>query len=418
LGEAFAGLFARVDALATALDFVRALVVDQSRKNCWTLGELAGHAGPGRFQHLLRGAKWSAAEAKAALRDYVVAWLGFDDVVLVVDETGDLKKGDKTVGVQRQYTGTAGRIENAQVAVYLAYATADAHALLDGELYLPGSWAQDAGRRAAAGVPEDVGFATKPALAAAMIGRALDGGVKAEWAAGDEVYGADPGLRAMLEERGVGYVLAVRSDWLAQPVGGARAKARDLADAFAGGAWQWMSCGAGAKGPRFYWWSRVEIAPPGGGAGAGAHWLLARWNKKTGERAFYLCHSPSRVRLGVLVRVAGRRWRVEESFQQSKELAGLDQHQVRRWDSYQRWITLVMWAYALVVAVTLTARARDGANCGMVRYTVNEVRRLLTADLPTRPPGHALAWSQWRRRHQWRAQLSHYQHRLGDDMRL
>ena len=176
-----------MDALATALDFVLALVVDQSRKNCWTLGELAGHAAPGRFQHLLRGAKWSAAAARAALRDYVVCSLGFDDVVLVVDETGDVKKGVKTVGVQRQYTGTAGRIENAQVTVYLTYAVSDAHALVDAELYMPKSWTGDPARLAEAGVPGDVAFATKPALATRMIGRALDGGVRAGWVAGDEV---------------------------------------------------------------------------------------------------------------------------------------------------------------------------------------------------------------------------------------
>jgi hypothetical protein len=166
-----------------------------------------------------------------------------------------------------------------------------------------------------------------------------------------------------------------------------------------------------------YWWTRVEAAPPDE-PGTGFHWLLVRWNRKSGEKAYYLCHSPGRVRLGALVRVAGLRWRVEESFQQSKELAGLDQHQVRRWDSFNRWITLAMWAYALVVAVTLTVRARDGTHPGMVRHSVNEVRRLLTAGLPRRPAGHALAWSYWRRRHQWRARQSHYRRRLGGEMRL
>jgi SRSO17 transposase len=417
LRRVFAGLFHRADALAVALDFVLALVVDQARKNCWTLAELAGHAGPGRFQHLLARARWSAADAKAALRDYAAESLGFDDVVLVVDETGDLKKGDKTVGVQRQYTGTAGRIENAQVTVHLAYATADAHMLVDAELYLPKSWAGDPGRRAGAGVPEDVRFSTKPALASAMIGRALDGGVVAAWVAGDEVYGADPALRRMLEERGVGYVLAVRRDWRIEPAGGGQARADQAARALPAGLWQELSAGAGSKGPRLYRWARIEIAAPPGSA-AGWRWLLARRNHKTGEMAFYLCFSPAKARLGTLVRIAGRRWRVEESFQQSKELTGLDQHQVRRWDSHNRWVALVMWAYALLVAVTAAARARDPDHPGMVRHSVNEVRRLLTAGLPTRPPNQVMAWSHWRRRHQHRAQLSHYQHRSGAEIRL
>lgn len=399
-----------MDALAVALDFVLALVVDQQRKNCWTLGELAGHAAPGRFQHLLRGAKWSAAAAKAALRDYVACSLGFDDIVLVVDETGHVKKGDKTVGVQRQYTGTAGRVENAQVTVYLAYAAGDAHALIDAELYLPRSWTEDPARMAEAGVPGDVGFATKPALAAKMIGRALDGQVRAGWVAGDEVYGADPGLRQALVDRRVGYVLAIRRDFQASPAAGIKTKVEDLARGLAAKAWNPMSAGRGCKGPREYLWAWMEIAAPQV-SGRGFHYLLARKHPKSGEMAFYLCFCPIRARLGALARIAGRRWRVEESFQQSKELAGLDQHQVRRWDSYHRWVALVMWAYALLVTIATAARAREPDHPGMVRLSVNETRRLLTARVPAQSINFALAWSAWRRKHQHRAQQAHYRRR-------
>ena len=200
-----AGRFARVEPRRHARDLVLGLVSDLPGKNCWTIAEHAGHATPGGLQHLLARAAWDADGVRDDLRGYVTECLGDEDAVLVVDETGDLKKGTRTVAVQRQYTGTAGRIENAQVAVYLTYATRAGHALIDRALYLPRSWAGDPQRRTAAGVPAEVTFATKPALARQMIIRALDGGAAARWVAGDEVYGADPGLRRELENRRAGY---------------------------------------------------------------------------------------------------------------------------------------------------------------------------------------------------------------------
>jgi SRSO17 transposase len=194
-----AGRFTRVEPRRHARDLVLGLLSDLPGKNCWTIAEHAGHAGPGPLQHLLARAAWDADGVRDDLRGYVTGHLGDEDAVLVVDETGDLKKGTRTAGVQRQYTGTAGRIENTQVAVYLTYATRAGHALIDRALYLPRSWAGDRARRAAAGVPQDAEFATKPALARQMIIGALDGGAAARWVAGDEVYGADPGLRRALE---------------------------------------------------------------------------------------------------------------------------------------------------------------------------------------------------------------------------
>jgi SRSO17 transposase len=178
-------------------------------KNCWTISEHAGDATPDGMQHLLARAVWDVDGVRDDLRGYVTGHLGAEGAVLVVDETGDLKKGTHTVGVQRQYTGTAGRIENAQVAVYLTYATAAGHAFIDRALYLPRRWVDDPARRAAAGVADTVAFATKPALATHLLARAVEAGVGASWVAGDEVYGADPGLRGELERRGVGYVLAI-----------------------------------------------------------------------------------------------------------------------------------------------------------------------------------------------------------------
>ncbi len=196
-----AGRFPRVEPRRRVRGFVLGLLADLPRKNCWAIAEHAGDASPDGMQHLLGRAVWDTDGVRDDLRDYVMEHLGDPHGVLVVDETGDVKKGTATVGTQRQYTGTAGRIENAQVAVYLTYAGQGGHAMIDRELYLPRSWTSDPARCVAAGVPDDVAFATKPALAQTMLARALDAGVPARWVAADEVYGADPELRADLQAR-------------------------------------------------------------------------------------------------------------------------------------------------------------------------------------------------------------------------
>lgn len=194
-----AGRFARVEPRRRARDLVLGLLADLPRKNCWTLAEYAGDSTPHGMQHLLARAVWDADAVRDDVRAHVTEHLGGEDAVLVVDETGDLKKGTATVGVQRQYTGTAGRIENAQVAVFLVYAGKRGHAAIDRELYVPRCWIQDRARCTAAGIPEQTAFATKPALAARMITRALDSGVAARWVAGDEAYGANPAPQAEAE---------------------------------------------------------------------------------------------------------------------------------------------------------------------------------------------------------------------------
>src|SRR5512133_2784563 len=241
-----AGRFGRVEPRRRARAFVLGLLADLPRKNCWTIAEHAGDPTPDGMQHLLARAVWDHDKVRDDVRALVVEHLSDPEAVLVVDETGDLKKGTLTVGVQRQYTGTAGRIENAQVAVYLVYAAAAGHAVIDRELYLPQGWIDDPARLRAAGVPDEVGFATKPALAKAMVCRALDAGVPAAWVAGDQVYSANPQLRAELEARGIGYVLAVACD---HPVraGGASHRADVLLTKVPARAWQQISCGKGAK---------------------------------------------------------------------------------------------------------------------------------------------------------------------------
>ena len=399
-----AGRFARVEPRRRARALILGLLSPLPRKNCWTLAEHAGDGSPDGMQHLLARAVWDADAVRDDLRDYVVEHLADPGAVLVVDETGDLKKGERTVGVQRQYTGTAGRIENAQLAVYLVYASPAGHAAIDRELYVPRSWTQDPKRCAAAGVPDALAFATKPALAARMITRALDAAVPADWVAGDEVYGANTALRDALEARGVGYVLAVACDHRV-PVSIGALRADALAAMLPKRAWQRISAGPGAKGQRYYDWAVTDLA-----AGrSGAHQLLIRRNRRTGQLAFYRCYAPGPVPLRVLVQVAGRRWAVEETFQAAKGLTGLDQHQVRRWTSWYRWVTLAMLAHAFLAVVCALER-RSHCDSELIPLTCNEIQRLFypTAHRPWHRHVTALGWSHWRRRHQARAQASHY----------
>jgi SRSO17 transposase len=407
-----AGRFGRVEPRRRARAFVLGLLADLPRKNCWTIAEHAGDASPDGMQHLLGRAVWDHDGVRDDVRAYVVEHLSDPEAVLVVDETGDLKKGVQSVGVQRQYTGTAGRVENAQVAVYLLYATDAGHAMIDRELYVPRGWIKDPERLQAAGVPDQVGFATKPALASQMLSRALDAGVPAAWVTGDEVYGADPVLRAELEASGLGYVLAVACDHRVLAAGDSY-RADALCRRVPARAWQCVSAGRGAKGHRYYDWAfiRLDHGDPSPGGQAGRRWLLVRSNRKTRELAFYHCWTPRPVSLATLVRVAGRRWTIEERFQTGKGLVGLDQHQVRRWRSWYRWTTLAMLAHAFLVVLAATYRTRHPPPAGLMSLTCNEVQHLF-ATLLARPAGdldHRLRWSLWRRRHQARARTCHYQ---------
>ena len=400
---------ARVEPRRRLRRFVLGMLAGLPRTNCWSLAEHAGEGCPRGMQRLLSSASWDAEAVLGDVRDWVVQHLGEPDAVLVIDETGDVKKGASTVGVQRQYTGTAGRIENAQVAVYLTYASSTGHALMDRALYLPKSWTDNPRRLRGAGVPEDVEFATKPALAQTMITDVLDAGVPARWVAGDEVYGADSKLRKALHERGIGYVLAIaKSHQITTGIGDRRAI--DLAVRLPARSWQRLSAGLGAKGERWYDWALVETTDPAAGD-SGHHWLLLRRNRTTGEYAFYRAYSPAPVPLSALVKVAGRRWTIEESFAAGKELAALDEHQVRTWTSWQRWSALAILAHAFLSVMAATEpppACRHGS--GLIRLTRHEIRRLLAAaTAPGHDIEHVLHWSIWRRQHQTRARACHHQ---------
>ena len=404
--------FARHEPLRHASELVLGMVSGLDRKNCWTIAEHRGDSTPDGLQHLLGRAKWDAEAVRDDLRDYVVDAFGDSGAVLVVDETGDVKKGLHSVGVSRQYTGTAGRIENAQVAVYLTYAAPRGHALIDRGLYLPKSWTEDIERCDNAGIPDDKrGFATKPALARTLIARAVQAKVPAAWVAGDEVYGADPALRAAIRGHGLGYVLAVAAN-RRMPTAAGPIRVDAIPAMLPKRAWQKHSAGAGAHGPRIYSWAWAALQPEDD-TNPGHHHLLIRRNDATGELAYLRCYSPRPTTLHALVSVAGQRWRIEESFQAAKGLTGIDQHQVRRWASWHRWTTLAMLAHAFLAVATATERDHTPTPTGLITLTVNEFRRLFDALLLTTHYTIAtlLAWSRWRRRHQYRARLSHYSRR-------
>ena len=400
--------FARYEPLRHAAELMAGMVSGLDRKNCWTIAEHRGAATPDGLQHLLGRASWDADAVRDDLRDYVIDAFGDPGAILVVDETGDVKKGTHSVGVQRQYSGTAGRVENSQVAVYLTYAAPRGHALIDRALYLPRSWADDHDRCAAAGIPHaQQVFATKPTL----IDRAVSASVPAAWVAGDEVYGADPHLRAVIRGHGLGYVMAIAANRRV-PTHAGPIRVDALPALIPAHAWQKHSAGAGAHGPRLYSWAWFRLLAEDD-TDSGVHHLLIRRNDASGEHAYLRCYSPRAVPLHTLVAVAGQRWRIEESFQTAKGLVGLDQHQVRRWRSWHRWTTLAMLAHAFLAVACAIERDTAPTPAGLIALTVNEFRRLFDALLlaTNHTVATLLAWSRWRRRHQYRARLSHYRRR-------
>jgi SRSO17 transposase len=407
-----AGRFARVEPRRQARALLLGLLSDVESRSCWQLAEHAGDRSPHRMQRLLGEACWDADAVRDDLRGYVVDELGDPGAVLVIDDTGDLKKGTCSVGVQRQYTGTAGRIENSQVAVFLGYASRHGYALVDREVYLPRCWADDADRRGRAGVPEHIRFATKITLARRMLARALDAGTPAAWATADEFYGGDAHLRRDLQARGLGYVLAVAKSHRVTLTDGTTRRADHIAAEVPRRAWNRYSAGRGSKGHREFDWAWVAITPPEAEAD-GPHHLLIRRRISDGELAFYRCWSPRPVGLPVLVRVAGIRWTIETCFQTSKGTVGLDQHQVRRWTSWYRHTTLAMLAHAILTVIAARQRTRHHPDTRLIPLTVPEIRRLFAKLISntTHSITHWLAWSRWRRHHQARARQSHYQRR-------
>ncbi len=353
--------FGRAEPRRRAGAYLRGLLAPVDRKNGWQLAEAAGDATPDGVQEFLSRARWDADAVRDDLQAYVVGHLADPGAALVLDETGFLKKGSKSAGVQRQYTGTAGRIENAQVGVFLGYAGRHGRALIDRALYVPDTWVKDEARRREARIPADVELVTKPKQGLLMLERARAAGVPFAWIAGDSVYGADSAIRRWAERHRRGYVLAVTS--------GQRLAMRPVTTWIEGlpaDSWRRLSAGDGAKGPRLYDWAHL---PYNGGADGFACALLVRRSIADPKKAtFYLTHAPQGTALAELVRVAGTRWSIESLFEQAKGEVGLDHYEVRSWVGWHRHITLSMFALAYLAVVRRDAEqsAEKGAvgGCG------------------------------------------------------
>ena len=362
VGERIGRHFARSEPRRRAIGYVRGLLSGTERKNGWQLAEHLGDPTPDGVQHLLARADWDADAVRDDLLGYVREHLGHPDGVLVVDETGFLKKGTKSCGVARQYSGTAGRIENCQIGVFLGYATKKGRALLDRALYLSKEWAADAERRKGAGIPEEVAFATKIVLARRMIDRAVTAGVPAKWVTADAVYGSDYHFRTTAEGHGLGYVVGVRTDF-AVWAGLRQVRVGTLLAGVPDDAWHRLSCGDGAKGPRVYDWavSRTNAPEPD----EYARWVLIRRSvSDPSEVAYFACGGPPATTLNELVRVAGARWAIEDLFELAKGDCGLDEYEVRSWTGWHRHVTLSLFALAVVAVIRSRAAQPAGRKKG------------------------------------------------------
>ena len=341
--------FARSQSRHRAQAYLQGLLSEAERKNSWQVAEVCGESTPYGFQYVLSRADWDADAVRDELRLYVIQHLGDPNGVLVLDETGFLKKGEHSAGVARQYSGTAGKVENCQIGVFLSYASPLGHALLDRELYLPKAWTDEGARCRQAGIPADRPFATKPQLAQQMLNRAFRAGVPAKWVTGDSIYGADRRLRLGLEAQPQAYVLAVSGQeyvWLA----GRPRQVKTILAALPEEGWGRLSAGDGAKGPRWSAWRWLPLAAPL--APGWRRWLLVRRSLSTPtELTASMVFAPHATPLQEVVRVAGSRWTVESSFEEAKGEVGLDQYEVRSWTAWYRHITLAMWALALLTVM-------------------------------------------------------------------
>lgn len=338
--------------------YLQGLLAEVPRKNGWQMAEQLGEANAHGVQRLLEEADWDEEGVRDELRSYVVEQLGEPGGILVVDETGFVKKGKQSAGVARQYSGTAGRRENSQIGVFLLYASAKGAAFIDRALYLPDEWTADRVRCRQAGIADEVEFATKGELAQQMLARAFAAGVPVQWVVGDSVYGYDE-VRLWLEAQQKNYVLAVSQThqvWVqgrSQPVGLVAALLPDEA-------WVVLSAGEGSKGPRLYEWAWLQLPDQTEETSERARWVLIRRSlADRSERAYYRVYAPATITLSEVVRVTGSRWKIEEGYEQAKGEVGLDQYEVRTWRAWYRYMTLALLAYAALVVMQGQARAQE-----------------------------------------------------------
>jgi SRSO17 transposase len=405
-------LFTQERVAASAGQFLDGLLGPERRKTGWMRAEAAGDAGPWRQQAILGRGRWEADALRDLVREYALETLAAPDAVLVIDETGFLKQGKASCGVGRQYTGSAGKITNCQIGVFVAYVSRHGHAFIDRALYLPKAWTDDPARLAAAHVPPEAGFATKPRLARHMIGRAIAARVPFAWVTGDSVYGVSE-IEMALRREGKGYVLGVNAtqpfnSWIGKPevAGTAEAIAKDLEPT----AWRRLSAGEGTKGPRLYDWAYLELADldadeyRDGATGVWTRGLLIRRNPTDGECAYFTTWCPAGTTTETLVAVEGQRWAIEDAFETAKNELGLDHNETRSWHGWHRHVSLVMLAFAMLAVIRHRAnaapppktlirltRTRRTSSAGQSRKSAASpsVSHSDASSLPTSSPGHA-----------------------------
>ncbi|MGI5133943.1 MULTISPECIES: IS701 family transposase [unclassified Streptomyces] len=415
LGAATAGIadcFARREPRLLVREMCEAMLMELDTRNCWTLAEALGHCGPHRLQHCLARAAFDHDLARDRLAVWTAGELADGQAVVIADETGDAKSSTEAVGAAYQYSGALGGVGLCQVAVHLTYATHRGHAIIDRALYLPAAWAEDEERRLLRHVPDEIAFATKPQLAAAMLARARILGIVARWFAGDEVYGGRE-LRCEARRLGFDYTLAVKADHHLTTSGG-RYTAAELARLIPKKAWMRMRTGHGLKGDRHYDWALVDVQAddtPDGHEDGHSH-LVIRRHRYTGELSFYRCHSTTPVTLATLIEVICYRWKIEEDFQLHKGSCGLDQGQTTCWNSWMRWTLISMLAAAVLTITRLrtTAASSPPGPLRLVAASARELLRILRATVlpaPCRDLDHVLRWSAWRRHHQHQAAQAH-----------
>ena len=354
--ELITPLFYRTDSRAHAVRYLRGLLAPLERKNGWTMAEFTGLREPKALQRFLNLTQWDSDKLRDIIRDYTMKHFADSRGVLIADPTGFAKKGRKSVGVQRQYSGTLGRIDNCQIGTFLAYAnTSGDRILIDRELYIPEkSWFGDPGRCAEAGVPEDLTFSTRPKQVEAMIQRTLDAGTPFAWFTAGEEFGQNPGLREFLEKNSIPYVMAIPKNTMITTREGRTQTIEEAAGKVRPNDWQRRACGIGSKGFRIYDWALINTGEP-------ARQYMIRRSTDDGELAYYHCHNPRGEGFGELVRTAGMRWPVEESFEAAKNEAGMDNYQVRLYHAWYRHITMAMLALAFLAV--MRHKSKKGTRC-------------------------------------------------------
>lgn len=352
-------LFYRPESRKHAEQYMRGLLAPLQRKNGWTIAEYVGESEPKALQRFLNVSPWNVDRLLDLNRDYVMEHLASPAAILVADPTGFAKKGTKSVGVQRQYSGTLGRIDNCQIATFLGYVTPEHdRALIDRRLYLPEeSWLADRDRCAEAGVPTGTLFKTRPQQVIEMIKAARTAGVPFAWFTADEEFGQNPGLREYLEKAGISYVMAIPKNTTYTDTDGQDTQIQQHAKNLKPNTWQRRACGIGTKGYRVYDWALIETSQPD-------HQFMIRRSIDDGELAFYQCHNPRNSGFGELVNVAGSRWPIEECFGSSKNEVGLDEYQVRKYNAWHRHMTLAMLSHSFLAITAHQAKKGGPGNTG------------------------------------------------------